>query len=190
MQDPTNLTDEELVALSIQNKLFFGELVTRYERKLGAYIYRIGSLPQEDIEDLLQNIFLRVYQNLNAFNQDLQFSSWIYRIAHNETMAFFRKRSVRPHGHLHTLSDEEMANLASELNITKDIEARDDATVLHTCIQKLPQQYRDIVVLKFFEHKSYDELSDILELPPGTIATRIRRAKERLRKLLHQHGYE
>ncbi|MBU0750303.1 sigma-70 family RNA polymerase sigma factor [Patescibacteria group bacterium] len=190
MHDPTNHTDEELVALSIQNKLYFGELVTRYERKLGEYIYRIGTLPQEDIEDLLQNIFLRVYQNLNAFNQDLQFSSWIYRIAHNETMAFFRKKKVRPQGHLQTLTDDEMANVASELNITRDLEARDDATVLHTCIQKLPQQYQEILVLKFFEHKSYDELSDILELPQGTVAIRIRRAKERLRKLLNEHGYE
>ena len=189
MEDLTHHTDEELVRLSLTDTRFFGELVVRYEKKLGAYIYRIGNLGKEDIQDLLQDIFVKVYENLNGFDQDLKFSSWIYRIAHNETMGFFRKRRARPQGHQLILEDEDMAGLASELNLVRELEEHDDAQKLREAIQTLPRQYKEVLILKFFEHKSYDEISDILALPSGTIATRITRGKERIRSYMSSVGY-
>lgn len=189
MDNLTLYSDEELVSLSLQDKRFFAEIVNSYEAKLRAYVYRLANLSREDTEDLLQDIFMKVYLNLNSFDQDLKFSSWIYRIAHNETMGFFRYRKIRPQGHTIHESEELLATLASELNLMKDIEARDSAENLNRCIAELPQQYRDIIVLKFFEHKTYDEISDILALPQGTVATRINRAKERIRKEMTAKGY-
>ncbi|MEK7079892.1 MAG: sigma-70 family RNA polymerase sigma factor [Patescibacteria group bacterium] len=189
MDNHTLDTDEELVRLSLRDKQLFGVLVARYEHKLSSYIYRLGKLGQEDIEDLLQEIFLKVYQNLNGFDQSLKFSSWIYRIAHNETMVFFRRRRIRPHGHLIPDSEEVLAQMASEFNLARDTEVHHDAELLAAALEKLPEEYREILVLQFFEHKSYDEISDILALPPGTVSTRIRRAKKRIADDLRAHGY-
>ncbi|MDD5489902.1 MAG: sigma-70 family RNA polymerase sigma factor, partial [Candidatus Moranbacteria bacterium] len=77
-------TDEEMVALTLKNQDYFACLVERYEPKLMRYIRRISAATQEDAEDLLQDVFVKVYRNLNDFDQKLKFSSWIYRIAHNQ----------------------------------------------------------------------------------------------------------
>jgi RNA polymerase sigma-70 factor (ECF subfamily) len=187
--DTTLYTDEELVSLSLNNKRYFAEIVRRYELKLSAYIYRLAKLGPEDAEDLLQEVFLKVYQNLNSFDAELKFSSWIYRITHNETMAFFRRRNVRPHGHLVDESEEVLARLASELDLMRDLEAKDDTRILIESLNILPKDYREVLILKYFEHKSYDEISDILTMPSGTVATRINRAKERLRRIMSSTGY-
>lgn len=188
MSDLTTYTDEELVGLSLTNRQFFGELVVRYEKKLGAYLRRLGLTTTEDVEDVLQDVFVKVYQNLNDFDQGLSFNSWIYRIAHNETMSFFRARKVRPQGHQAQITPEEFANLASELNVVKESEQRYDEHLVRECVEALPHMYREIVELHFFEHKNYAEISDILALPAGTVATRLNRAKERLRQLLQDKG--
>src|SRR5690606_8168284 len=93
-------SDEMLVALSLEDKERFGELIERYESKLGRYIARLGIRTAEDRQDVLQEIFLKVYKNLNGFDPKLSFSSWIYRIAHNEAISWYRKQSVRPEGNL------------------------------------------------------------------------------------------
>ncbi len=188
--DNTLYTDEELVSLSLRNKRYFAEIVRRYEHKLSAYIYRLAKLGPEDVEDLLQEVFLKVYQNLNSFDAELKFSSWVYRITHNETMAFFRRRNVRPHGHLIDESEEVLARLASELDLMRDLEAKDDARILIESLNVLPKDYREVLILKYFEHKSYDEISDILTIPPGTVATRINRAKERMRLIMRSRDIQ
>ena len=91
-------TDTEIVQLSLNNKDFFAILIERYESPLSRYVRRLGVGDNEDVQDLLQNVFIKTYQNLNDFDQDLSFSSWIYRITHNETISFFRKKNVRPEG--------------------------------------------------------------------------------------------
>lgn len=187
--DITVYTDEELVSLSLENKRFFAEIVGRYEHRLSVYIGRLGRLSAEDTEDVLQEVFLAVYQNLNSFDADLKFSSWIYRIAHNATMAFFRKRRVRPEGHVIDASEEVLATIASELSLMRELEAKDDREKVNAALAQLSERAREVLILKFFEHKSYDEISDILTLPPGTVATRLHRAKEELRRILEANGY-
>jgi RNA polymerase sigma-70 factor, ECF subfamily len=88
--------DEELVLISISDQDAFSELIRRYEAKLFNYIKRISSLSKEDAEDILQEVFIKVYKNLNGFDVDLKFSSWIYRITHNEVITNFRKFSRKP----------------------------------------------------------------------------------------------
>ncbi|PIU78076.1 MAG: hypothetical protein COS72_03485, partial [Candidatus Moranbacteria bacterium CG06_land_8_20_14_3_00_43_56] len=89
-------TDEELVALTLKNQDFFSCIVERYEAKLTRYIRRISAATQEDAEDLLQEIFVKVYRNLYGFDPSLKFSSWIYRIAHNQVISQWRKTKSRP----------------------------------------------------------------------------------------------
>src|SRR4030042_5690017 len=89
-------TDEEIAAMALQNPDCFGCLAQRYEAKLMRYIRRISGVTQEDAEDILQEIFIKVYRNLRSFDQGLKFSSWIYRIAPNQVITNWRKTKSRP----------------------------------------------------------------------------------------------
>lgn len=182
-------TDEELVALSLRDKDAFAHLVYRYAPKLRSYIARIGGLPAEDTEDILQDSFVRIYEHLNDFDPLLSFSSWAYRITHNQTMNFFRKRRARPEGHLTLLSDEELTALSATTDVFADFANTFDATILRKVLATLSKEYYDVLILRYFEHKSYDEISDILSIPPGTVAVRLSRAKAKIKKILQANGY-
>ena len=89
-------TDEEIVRRTLADKEAFALLIERYEAKLARYLERLGIAVPEDREDILQNTFVKAYRNLNSFDTELSFSSWVYRIAQNEAMSFFRARRARP----------------------------------------------------------------------------------------------
>lgn len=184
-----DMTDEALVAASLRDSAYFNELVLRYEEKLRRYIRRIGRVTNEDVEDILQEVFMKLYLNLNAFNPKLSFSSWVYRITHNETMTFFRKRKVRPQGHQIDLLPEVFENLASEIDSIGEVEAAELHEALRKSIDTLSEKYREVIVLKYFEYKNYDEISDILKIPPGTVATRLARARNELARHLNHFNH-
>jgi len=178
----TDKTDEEIVARARQNKEHFGVLVSRYEAPLFRYVKRLGVRTDEDAYDILQEVFLKAYRYINEFDTSLSFSSWIYRITHNETVSWFRKRSVRPEGHLLFDSEPTLSFAASDRESSDALfDKSRDADVLEEAMQTLDQKYRDVLILRFFEHKEYEEISDILRIPVGSVGTLIHRAKKRLR---------
>lgn len=176
----TSRTDEQIVGDALVHKDIFGELVRRYEARLTRYLHRLGVYRQEDTEDVLQNIFLKTYRNLNEFDQSLKFSSWIYRIAHNEAMSFFRARSVRPEGSLIDDSDSALETLRSSLDASHEAERSIDAEHVSKALASIDAKYRDAIVLRYFEEREYSEISDILRIPIGTVATLLNRAKKKL----------
>ncbi|HVM91133.1 MAG TPA: sigma-70 family RNA polymerase sigma factor [Verrucomicrobiae bacterium] len=178
------LTDEQVVAASLERREAFGVLVSRYQDRLTRYLRRLGVSRGEDIEDVLQDVFLKAYRNLNDFDQSLRFSSWIYRIAHNTAMSFFRAKRVRPEGMLVDDSEEALSHVKSDLNIETEAERNFDAERLRTALDTLDPKYRDVLVLRYFEQRDYAEISDILRIPEGTVATLIHRAKKRLHDAL------
>ncbi|MFH1582108.1 MAG: sigma-70 family RNA polymerase sigma factor [Pseudomonadota bacterium] len=95
MNDYENMPDEQLVQLSLKDQGCFYYLMKRYEIKILRYIKRLTTASQEEAEDIIQEVFIKVYRNLNGFNQKLKFSSWIYRIAHNEIINQYRKTKLR-----------------------------------------------------------------------------------------------
>ena len=141
---------------------------------------RISGLRKEDAEDILQDVFLKVYQNLNDFDSDLKFSSWIYRIAHNQTISNHRKLKSRPQ----EISIDESAfnNFASNLDLEKDVDRVVLKKTVGAILMKMDDKYREALVLRFMEDKSYQEISDILKKPIGTVAVLIRRAKDQFKK--------
>lgn len=84
-------SDEELAKEASENEDFFYELMNRYETKLIRYILRLAKINQETAEDILQETYIKAYKYINNFDSSLKFSSWIYRIAHNETISYWRK---------------------------------------------------------------------------------------------------
>ena len=174
--------DEELVKLTLADRDNFLYLVNRYKNRLLSYIKRLTNVNDDDAEDILQDVFIKVYLNLNDFNESLKFSSWIYRITHNQVISNHRKLKARPEGYMASIDD----NLAQSLLADTDIAAGADLGLLRKNISKildsLDYKYREVLVLKFLEEKNYQEISDIIKKPPGTVASTINKAKEEFRK--------
>lgn len=185
MTETASPKDNELVALALKERAFFGNLVERYETKLERYITRLGVLDVDDRADVLQEIFIKVYRNLNSFDQSLSFSSWIYRIAHNEAVSWYRKQKARPEGYLVAEGDEIVKLISddgagAEENFDKQI----DKNLLLKALEKIDDKYRDVLVLRYFEGLEYEDISDVLKVPTGTVGTYVHRGKKQLRKVL------
>jgi RNA polymerase sigma-70 factor (ECF subfamily) len=185
ISDVSTKTDEELVTLTLQDKEYFAYIIERYDKKMARYIRRLLSVSKDDINDVLQNVFLKTYVNLNNFDTKLKFSSWLYRIAHNESITYFRKHKVCSRDRVE-IEYEHLANIASEYDLKKEIEDKEFKEDLEKQIAELDQKYREVLVLKFLEDKDYREISDILKKPMGTVATLMNRAKGKLKKSLSE----
>lgn len=180
------MTDAEMVRLALQEQAFFAHIIHRYEPKLDRYIRRLGVLDEDDRADVLQDIFIKVYKNLNSFDTSLKFSSWIYRIAHNEAISWYRKRNARPEGHMVLDSDDvflflSTAEESSEITFDKGL----NADVLAEGLEQIDEKYRAVLLLRYFEHKDYNEISDILQIPVGSVGTLLHRGKQALRDVLN-----
>lgn len=177
------LGDTLIVMQTLENQDTFAVLMERYQEKLKRYIWRLGVARPEDKEDILQNVFIAAYCNLRSFNQKLSFSSWIYRIAHNETMSWYRRRAARPE-HLATFEGDELFSLLKDEGTpAKEAMDRERSEEVRDALIALPSRYRDPLMLRFYRDKSYEEIADILDKPIGTVATLVRRGKERMRKM-------
>lgn len=175
-------SDEELIALVAEHPHYIAGIIKRYEGKLRRYVRRISACSDDELDDILQEIFIKVYRKSTAFNQKLSFSSWIYRIAHNTAVSRWRKRSRRPQ----TIGGEEAEllweSIASDDDLSQEMDQRMQADVVYATLEKMSQRYRETLILRYLEEKTYDEISDILQIPPGTVATRINRAKKEFKK--------
>ena len=181
----TSMNDEEIVEMARREQAFFGHIVERYEAPLRRYIRRLGVRNEDDQLDVMQEIFIKVYRNLNSFDTNMKFSSWIYRIAHNEAISWYRKRNVRPEGHLIDNGDEVVTLLQSmESGQAKQFDESLNAEAVNQALEVLDQKYRDPLILRYFEHKEYEEISDILRIPTGTVGTLVHRGKKQLAQLL------
>ncbi len=180
----SDLEDAELVRLSLADPNKFSLIINRYQDKLARYVRRLGAFSAEDTEDILQGIFLKVYLNLNDFKTDLKFSSWIYRIAHNQVISHFRKHQVRPEAHSSPIDSPGFELLANDISLDFQSDVNLRQAAIAAALGKIDARYREILILKFFEDKSYQEISDILKKPAGTVASLLNRAKKSLKNSL------
>lgn len=186
--DPSilNLSDSDIVNRTLVDNNYFGYLIERYEDKLKRYIYRLGINNPEDQSDVMQEIFIKAYKNLNSFDTSLSFSSWIYRIAHNEAINWYRKQKVRPEGNLVVNGDEVLKIISekedgAEIAFDKQINAHE----LTVALGKIDKKYRDVLILRYFEEKDYLEISDILKIPTGSVGTLVLRGKKQLYNVIN-----
>ncbi len=165
----------------------FGEIVEIYKEKVFQLCYRmLGN--RHEAEDMAQEAFVRAYVNIHTFNIKLKFSTWLYRIATN--LCIDRIRKKKPDYHL----DAEVAGTegltmysqiaADTVMPEEELESLELQDTVQKEILKLPEKYRTVIVLKYIEELSLKEISEILDLPIGTIKTRIHRGREALRKQL------
>ena len=189
-KEATSKTDKELVELTLENHDYFLHLINRYEKKLLNYIIRISGVMHEEAEDILQEVFIKIYQNLNDFDASLKFSSWAYRIAHNMTINHYRKKQARPQSVFLDPENDFLENIASELNLEQEVDLEFLRENINKILNDLRQEYREILVLKFLEQKSYKEISDILKKPIGTVGTLVNRAKKQFQDELKNRNFK
>lgn len=174
----TSFSDRELVELSVEQLNYFECLYLRYENSLLRYIHRISNCSEEEAYDILQESFIKIWKNLNDFDPELSFSTWAYRIVYHHTISHWRK-SVS-FGKNKTVAIEGQP-LTSDENYSTD---HDDKVL--QIIHLLPEKYQMVLILKYFEDKNYIEISDIMKIPEGTVATYLNRAKKEFLKISQQ----
>ncbi len=174
------LSDVEIVQRSLHDIDYFSCLYEKYEYAFLRYIRRISLVTKDEAEDILQDSFMKIWKNLNDYDPSLRLSSWLYRIVHNETISYWRKK--KSYGKDNTISvDEKELQLESpEIDIFEEQE--DDKHNLKLALQRIKLDYRDILIIRYYEGLSYAEISDVLRIPEGTVAIRISRAKKALLK--------
>jgi RNA polymerase sigma-70 factor (ECF subfamily) len=183
------LSDEELVeAFQAGDTSAFDQLVSRWDRKIQGAIYRIvGS--GEDSRDLCQEAFLKAYRGLAGFKKEARFSSWLYQIAVNVC----RDRMRRQRGK--TIVSLEDVTSAGELPIRgvapsalELMEAGDLSRTVASAVAALPQEQREVIILKEYQDLTFQEIADALDVPVSTVKTRLYRGMTQLRQRLVRQG--
>lgn len=183
------LSDEELVeAFQRGDSSAFDQLVSRWERKIQGAIYRIvGS--SEDARDLCQEAFLKAYRGLGSFKREARFSSWLYQIAVNSC----RDRMRRQRGKI-TVSLDEMSE-TGELPFRGDgpsalelMEAGDLSKTVAAAVRSLPEEQREVIVLKEYQDLTFLEIAEALDVPVSTVKTRLYRGLTQLKQRLARQG--
>lgn len=179
------LSDEELViAVRKKNKEYYSEIIRRYQTKLTHYLRKFIR-NSDELEDVLQDVFIKAYRNLYGFNIDKRFSPWIYRIAHNEALNHIKKSSRESV----SLDEEECVAIDKSIDIKDEIDGRILKDKIEHGLSAIPEKYGEPLILSLFEQKTYEEIGEILRLPRNTVGTLISRGKTMLKKILEQSKY-
>ncbi len=159
----------------------FGQLIDRYDQKLTRYCKKFF-FNEHNIEDMVQEVFLKAYQNILSFHTDQKFSSWIYRIAHNSFVNALRKKLRNP---LYFFDfDSFISHPVYEDQTKNEIDRKEMREILDKGLKRLKPSYREILILFYVEDLEYKEIGDILHIPMGTVGIRLSRAKAQLKKVL------
>ena len=180
--------DQDLVAAALRERNAYALIVRRWQPVLARYLRRLLGQSAEAAEDILQDVFIKVYVNLNDYDRARPFGPWIYRIARNEALSFLRKRKTEPP----LVTGEDAQIIIERLSDGTDVQEMSERLRIEdkvrAAIMQLDLRYRDVLVLRFLEDKGYDEISEIMQVPPGTVATLINRGTKQLRSALEALG--
>ncbi|HBA46121.1 MAG: RNA polymerase, sigma-24 subunit, ECF subfamily [Candidatus Nomurabacteria bacterium GW2011_GWA2_43_66] len=170
------LTDEEIIEkVRTSNQDLYAVVIDRYQKKLIRYAYNLIK-NEERAADIVQESFIKAFINLNSFNIKKKFSSWIYRIVHNQAINLAKKYQKET-------PLLENWDFKSNDDIEKDFEEKETKEKVEKCLKEIPLLYSEPLSLHYIDEKSYEEISDILRIPMGTVATRINRAKKLMKNI-------
>ena len=180
------MNDEELIQQCLAgDKTAYEKLVLKYQDRLYNTMSRIAE-NNEDALDVVQETFLQAYLRLASFRQSSKFYTWVYRIAFNLAMGLRRKR--KPNLSVETMFDEAGDEPTDDSITPLDrIGNEEMSKILWAAIDRLHDEYRSVIVLREIEGCSYEEISQILDLPVGTVRSRLHRARNLLKDLLQKH---
>ncbi len=163
------------------------ELLSKYKIAVYNLVYRMVRDKQE-AEDLTQETFIKTFKSLPSFNAEYAFSTWIFKIATNNCIDFFRKRKLKTYSIdkpiQYKTSEIQQEHPDPDLNAEKSILAKERSKLIQNAIDVLPDKYQQAIVLRHREERSYEDIAEMLDLPLGTVKARIFRAREMLNKAL------
>ena len=184
-----NLQDIRFVNRALENQIFYTDIVSKYQERIIRYVIRISGISYQEAEDVAQEVFLKAYVNLNNFNQEKKFFSWLFSIAHNEIVSYWRKNKKRLKDI--SIEGEELAEkLGADFKMIEKIDSANNKDFVKQAISKLDFKYREVLQLKYIDDYSYEEISDIIKKPTATVGTLISRAKKILKNDLDKKYYE
>jgi len=185
--DSSQLTDEEVSRLVQSGNIkIFGEIVNRYEEKIKRYGRKFLS-GTEDIEDIVQDTFIKAYGNIQEFDAKKKFSSWLYRIAHNEFINALKKQKKKP---LSIFELDTILPYHFEKEMQQEMDRGETIKALDKCLDNLDLKYREPIILYYLEGLDYKEIADVLRIPISTVGIRLKRGKNKIKfiynKLIHK----
>jgi RNA polymerase sigma-70 factor (ECF subfamily) len=190
--DLASLPDADVVALAQQGReAAYRELVRRYERPVFSLVYRMVR-DRETAEDLAQDTFVKVLNNVERYRPEFKFSSWLFKIANNVAIDHLRRRqldTISTDGSRHATTASEVEATSFEVvetgqNALEQLASRELGIAIERAVGQLRPQYRACILLRHVEGRSYEEIAQMLDLPLGTVKTYIHRARHELRREL------
>ncbi len=157
----------------------FDRLVIRYQKPVFNAALRMLRNP-EDARDVAQTVFLKVFEHLGQYDPNLRFYSWIYRIALNESINVLGRSR-----HCEAISGDEVDQTPG---VERQVESEQMSLAIEQALLRIPPEHRAVIVLRHFQHLSYEDISDILEIPEKTVKSRLYSARQQLRELLLEAG--
>lgn len=184
-----DMTDEELMILVQEenDEEAFEEIVVRYQHPLTTFITRFVGYGSH-VEDILQDTFIRVWKHRRRYKTVARFSTWVYTIAGNLAKTELRRLKIRRSVYIRTggepLEDEGVDVIDTTADPESDASREEIRRLVAKEMKRLPEAYRMAVILRDVNDKSYEEVSEILGVPVGTVKSRINRGRARLQKRL------
>ena len=161
-------------------------VVERLIEQYGQEVYKIAYFYMKETqlaEDVFQEVFYKVIKNYHKFNHQSSEKTWLIRITINTCKDMLRTSWIKRVTTFGVLQDSE-----NEYEKPYDIEKKETNKELYELIQRLPQKYKEILLLFYYKDLTYEEISEILEIPEGTVRSRLSRAREKLKKMMNERG--
>ena len=162
----------------------FNDIVSTYSERLYWHIRdMVGT--HEDTDDLLQDVFVKIWAALPSFRGDAQLFTWIYRIATNETLNFLRKQKIRS-----VLSFEQITAAEDRIDADPYFDGDDAQTVLAKAIAKLPAKQRAVFTMRYYDEMKYEDIAEILHTSVGALKASYHIVYEKIKKELKNNSID
>ncbi len=187
------MRDEEIVAYIVKGKTeLFSVIIDRYQSKVFSTVYNYTH-DHEEARDLTQEIFIKLYNNLQSYKNKASFSTWLYRIAVNRCIDWTRKKRLHTVSTVYDNSDDEIdiydTITDSGGGPEEALIKQENKAYIRKVVEDLPEIYNTVIILYYFEDFSPQEISDITDIPKRTIETRLYRGKNLLKLRLEELIY-
>ena len=185
-QSGNNLTDQQLITQTLDGQpAAFGLLVRKYQDRLFNSMVHLLRNPS-DAEDVVQDAFLLALRKLDTFQGNSQFYTWLFRIARNTAISKLRRK--KPTVSLDSTASQQRLDFPDDgTSPSTEMERRERQTGLMRAMDQLSDVHREILILREMEEQNYETISEILEMPVGTVRSRLHRARLQLKELLMQN---
>ena len=183
----SSLEDDTFVKQAIRGEQdAYKKIMDKYQKPLYFHVLKMVR-NHEQVEDLVQEAFMKAFRNLNSYNTDYAFSTWLYRITTNHTIDYLRKKKLNTtsiNDPVKTRDGEMQIQISDEKETDREIIRKERKKIIHQAIHDLPEKYRKVIEMRHLQELSYQEIAEQLDLPLGTVKAHIFRAREMLYKEL------